>query len=146
MVGGSGTIEDKTDNSRKRIPPKDPVNGKEERSIDQSEKLMGRKNGNTEERMQHQEVLITGENRIGDTIHCDLQESVILRIPAGRNHTGDFNPNRDPRKQTEELLTISGIEVFVEFRSAKDLHQFGKCRIRNQDFTGFNGLPHRPAG
>jgi hypothetical protein len=54
-----------------------------------------RQNRDSSEQLQHQQIFIAGNDQVSPAIHRQLEESVVSRVPAGRNGLGD---GQHPRK------------------------------------------------
>ena len=87
-------------------------------------------------RVQHEQIRIAGDQRVGFAVDGDIEEFVVARIAAGVDRAGDCDATGDATQQRNELPTFVGAEVGIELGAAQHDDKLGQRGVGNQQDAG----------
>lgn len=96
-------------------------------ALEPIEELPGTQDRDSPERIQGEQINVTGNDRVGTTIECNLEKRVILRISTDSNRMTDLNPNRDAGEHSKKGFPVARLQVSVKFRTGDDSIEFGQA-------------------
>ena len=94
--------------------------------VNATQKFSRGHDGNMLEGVQHQQILIAGNNGIGPTINGKRQELIIFRITASGDNGMDSNVHRFHGDGIDKLPTCFERRVTIEARIEEFALQFGE--------------------
>jgi hypothetical protein len=93
------------------------------------------KNRNALERIECEQVSISGDHVGCDATHSQFDKLIVLRITTGSYLHIDIDPVSLSRQSRQKTSNVVLIEISTEALSVQNLVQFGECSERKQHFS-----------
>jgi hypothetical protein len=103
--------------------------------------LCGRDDRNVSERIENEEVLISGHDEIGSAVDGEFEKHVIIGISAGSNGVCDGNHFGYTKQEAKKLLALRDTDVRIELGAREDVGELIQDRLGNQQLSAL----HNPA-